>query len=310
MHRYRAHAARIVRRAATSPANPDDHPGVAAELLATGNFAVSSAVGMVGISRVASRLGVAYLTKKKTGGRVSYRKPILVEMFAELHLEQGYLSQASFFDVVPMLKTQGLVDAEICQVVGVMITPEQVQQNTAPRVRCWSAKKDRLVQLSENVVIANLVGPYPGWKAFRALVDSVVAALTSSVGAPKPSSVSLTTIDKMKVPQAGFTLGRYLHCGGPIVPAWYADTSVASDVTLGKGLVVKDGFNRQVRIAVRPSGDAEVEIVATTLFHNRHDKGSVGDELEAIHEESNKTFESLITETTRQHMGGWVDATA
>lgn len=240
--------------------------------------------------------------------RVGYKQPILIEIFAELHLAEASLAPAQYFDIVPLLREVGLPEVELGQVEALAVNPgpglPALARLTAPRVRCWSPERTKLVQLSPDMVVINQVGKYLGWPAFEELFGTVRDILQRRLGHLQPASISLNTIDSMSPPRDGFTLGKYLNCGGEFVPRWYHDTSVTADITLGRGLLRDDGSNRQIRIAVRVD-DTQAQVQMNCVFHDAlAEQESVDAKLARLHEESTRTFEGTITEATRALMGG------
>lgn len=239
---------------------------------------------------------------------MGYRQPILIEIFAELHLAGGKLAPAGYFDLVPALKTEGLAEVELGQIETLSVNPGSRQaamvMGMSPMVRCWSKDRAKLVQLRPDLVVVNQVGQYLGWTAFEGLFGRVRAILDNRLGALEVASLSLNTIDSMAVPRVGFTLGKYLHCGGDFVPRWYADASTSVDITLGRGLLRDDRSNRQILIAARVDATrAQVQI--NSVFHDALANGeSVESLLGRLHEESTRTFEGIITDATRARMGG------
>ncbi len=239
---------------------------------------------------------------------MSFRNPALVEIFAEAHFEPGSFPSSRFFDVVPKLKSIGFTDVGIDSAIGpeVIESPELLLQ-PPPRIRCWSPKRNRLVQLWPDTLAVNLVGPYPGWDDYFRLFRTVHEAVRSIIGAVQLDTLALHTIDKFVVPIAMFTAGKYLQCGGVRIPAWYSDTRQAFDITLGKGLLKTDGFNRVLRIAGRPAEET-FTIQITSLFHDAAHGKSAEELLSTLHEESNVSFYSLVTQTTVDEvMGGRVN---
>jgi uncharacterized protein (TIGR04255 family) len=232
---------------------------------------------------------------------MSYRKPALTEMFARLHLEAGALPPARFFDLVPRLKVAGFGDAEFGSREMIQFNPDQalIEQASAPLVRCWYSDRKKLVQLSPDLIVMNLVGHYPGWSEFRALFDAVDQAARATLGGLPLSSLSLNTIDVLNAPSQAFRLGEYLNCDGAMLPKLYANIHQAFDISYGRGFIQVDPSNRQLRITGRLHGDFfEVRIEAG--FHDvLAPTVNPVEVLERLHDESNNTFEALITDTTR-----------
>jgi hypothetical protein len=116
-------------------------------------------------------------------------------------------------------------------------------------------------------------------------------------------SGSLQTIDQLDVPRSGFQVGRYLVCGGEYIPGTYQSSSEPCDISLGRGLLPSDGFNRQLQLSVKADGP-KMRIRWHATFTNRLRGASVAQRLEDLHNESTKMFEAMITDETRQFMEG------
>src|SRR5437867_11131756 len=97
-----------------------------------------------------------------------YKKPVLIEIFAECVLTPGTLPVPRFFDTVPTLKARGFTDIEM--IGNVQMTANE-GPSMQPRIRCWSADRRRLIQIAEDLVIVNLIGDYPGWRPFIELFE-------------------------------------------------------------------------------------------------------------------------------------------
>lgn len=236
---------------------------------------------------------------------MGYKKPLLVEIYAELHLGAGAMPQAQLLKVVNLLQPT-VPEVEIGAVNTVELNPSlgQVIRKTEPRLRCWSAKRDRLVQLSPDLIVVNQVGDYLGWKVFETLFREVQGHLAAAHDKLSIASVSLNTIDKLEVPIEGFTMGKFFECGGRFMPAYYADVREPCDVSLGHGVLDTDGFNRQLRVSLRAE-EGKAKVVVNGTFHRRLEKqAELFALLGRLHTESTDTFEALITAETRKHMGG------
>lgn len=237
---------------------------------------------------------------------VAYRKPTLVETHAELHLVGETLSEARFFDVVPELKKLGFTDIELTT-VGFSLDIRQGRPSSRDnqRVLCWKPGRKELVQVGEDVLVANLTGDYPGWDAFVRLFAEAREALVRGLGQINAISLNLGAVDQFDVERAGFGISDYLDVGGSIVPKWYAGCGESLDLDMGRGMLDQDGHNRQVHVNVRAGSDP-VRVSFRTQFHDRVQPGvDLGVLLSRLHEESNATFEAMITDRIRNGiMGG------
>jgi len=242
---------------------------------------------------------------------VSYKKPTLQEVVAEVHLGDGVLTPPQFFEIVPALKTAGFGDVEMTggDVVEVDVEAKSLHRRAQQRVRCWNEDRTKLVQLGQDLLVANLVGEYPGWTAFMAVFNAALESLTTVINpALDVRSLALTTIDMFEVPAEGFRFSDYLNVDGPYLPSWYADEEVPLDITLGKGFIAENGSNRQLRVRVRKRGDEDVmQVHMRAVFHNTVGQGDddLRELLASFHVESNTMFEGLITDLVRNEvMGG------
>lgn len=238
----------------------------------------------------------------------TYNNPIILELLAEIHFPAGSLSPDKFFSIVPSLKEQGLSRVELANLSQLSISPGQpvsAQSMSVPRVKCWDSANQKLVQLGPDLMVVNLIGKYPGWKAFQDLFGTAIDAVEKAQIGRAPDSISLTTIDRFEVNKKDFTLDQYVNCGGPTVPAMYKDSRHAVDVILGHGNLKMDHFNRQFKLKVSHKID-KMEIIVESVFHDLlKNTDDIDVVLERLHEESNSSFESWITIKTREEvMGG------
>lgn len=229
---------------------------------------------------------------------MSYKNPILDEIYLRIFFQEGVLSQKQFFDIIPYFKEIGLIDAEIQQ--GALVIPQKSgEPSIEPRIRCWDKDRHKLAQLSPDLIIVNQTKEYLGWENFSALVNDVLNALQRAGIERNITSISLHTLDKFNVPLEGFEMGSWLNCGGPMLPEWYSDNKEACDIDLGKGLLVVSGSNRQLHLKVRPE-KTDVSIRFESVFHDvLTDERGFDQTLSDLHGESTRIFESIITQHVR-----------
>jgi uncharacterized protein (TIGR04255 family) len=231
---------------------------------------------------------------------VSYKKPLLIEILVEIHLEVGSFHFQQIVSVLPRLHELGFSTVEWDQAVR---PKEQSQElELSPRVRCWSEDRKRLVQLSPDLLVVNQLGHYNGWAKFKETVMDVARVSMESLRLPPARFLALKTIDQLEAPADGFSVGRFFKCDGETLPRSLSFLSVACDLNWGSGLVQKDGFNRSVVLAVKPpseGGQVDSRLLCT---FQRKLEGEIGVLLDALHDDAVKTFEGLITDETRRRM--------
>jgi hypothetical protein len=235
-----------------------------------------------------------------------YKNPTLTEIYAEFHFEAGLLPDKALITLGHELATRGLDEQEFTQSLVKSEEPGK-DATILPRIRCWDRDRTKLIQLSQNLVIVNLIGEYPGWSKFKEHAaiarDAIKKALKQS---PSIKRIDFVAIDKWKVESATFSMARYFQCGGSFIPGWYSDVTVSSDISLGQGFHNRDGYNQNIKVAVRVSqNSADIQIVTTLgVTRSIEDPESV---LDQLHSEAVHIFEGLITDTVRNEvMGGQV----
>lgn len=241
---------------------------------------------------------------------MNYKNPALVEIFAEFYLVKDSLPADKLFELAEKVKGAGFPKVDIGQHGAINIPGqdevEQPQFTLAPRLRCWSGDKNRLVQISPDLLVMNLVGHYPGWEDYRSFVNKILDATNECLKAAAFRSISLNTTDKFEVPSDGFSVAKYLDVKGPRIPAWYSSAKEACDIDLGWGLLERDGFNRQLHIKVRPAPSKTTLHIQSTFHVTVPEGKGVQEVLEELHAESSASFESMITEVTRKEVMGGV----
>ena len=232
-------------------------------------------------------------------------------MYAELFFEPGSLRAEDFFSVVPKLVEEGFSDVEFAdggmELLGISLDAEgQVVPMRKHRVRCWLQDRSGLAQVAEDLLAVNLVGEYPGWDRFAELFGRLLKSCRMGRADARFASLSLTTIDRFKVPGSdAFRFGAYINCGGRFVPEWYAEARENLDINLGLGLLKTDHFNRKLSVRLRREDDAFAFQVRAE-FHDKLGGGDPQEVLEGLHGESNATFEAIITDRVREDVMGGV----
>ena len=227
-----------------------------------------------------------------------YANPSLTEIFVELRTEPGGLGLQESSQIATKLQTRLGAPMEWTQAVG----PGLIE----PRIRCWSTERRELVQLGPDLFVVNRLGPYLGWDSFMELFGWALGVVTEVSPAFTPATVALSTVDGIDAPRDGFTMGRYLACGGRFVPGWYADVRDASDINLGRGTIDENAYNRQASIAVRMAPERALVQLNVMLQERIGGTSDLLGVLARLHDESNQMFEDIISDGTRALMGGKV----
>lgn len=231
---------------------------------------------------------------------MSYKKPLLIEVYVDVRLDVGQLDDTTSLAVVERLRGVGLSEIEIVFGANAAVA-ENAAVNVGPRIRCWSSDRTKLAQVGRDQVIANQIGDYLGWRKFLEHFHTVLRA----TGDRTVASVALHTIDRLDVAFEGYTLGRYFSCDGGWIPKAFSNYSEPCDISFGHGYLQTDGFNRSLKLQQRAEGERRT-VRIDAVFHEVLEGSSLPEKLEKLHTDGVTLFEQLITDETRKIMGGKV----
>lgn len=238
---------------------------------------------------------------------MSYQRPILIEIYAELFFEPGSLSFAQMLEIVQPLHRRGFTTIESGEATEAGADRMDGAEAAArmPVIRSWTEDRARLVQLAPDKIAMNLMSPegsYPGWNLFvSGVMQPTIDVVRQVAPRARPASVALNTLDRFTIPP-GVAVGEFLNCGGPRIPSILADTTQPFDYDVGRGLLQTDGRNRQLHLSGHPTEGAYL-ITILAVFHEKLGDGEdVLQKLERLHNDSNESFESLITDRTRSEV--------
>lgn len=231
-----------------------------------------------------------------------YKKPILKEILAELHLASGALPPARFLAIINACAAAGFSEVEFLQVGTVTVGGDGTTTSTStPRIRCWRPQRTACVQLSQDFVAVNYADVYPGKAAFLDLVDSVLALLAAALPGMALREVAVVVIDELKQP-AGFRLGDYFLCDGALLPTILGDATTSADTTINWGPAEA---RRGVVLAMQPQADGGVGVMLQSFLRARAPTQPPLDVVRELVEDSAQLFRRLVTDRMKTEvMGG------
>jgi len=237
-----------------------------------------------------------------------YKQPILIEILAEFHVGQDALDTRKFLDLVSKVSKKAGGDVEFETRFGTesaAVSPAEL--SARPWVKIWWPNRDRLAQLTPGIVIANLVGTYPGSAAFKEHASDLLAMSAEVLEPVRCRSVRFQTVDQFDVPALGFRLGSYLAAKDGRLPTVFLDTTSTAHLSVGDGLLALEGWNRSLTVRVRRLPDSKtMRVLVESIFHEqRAETESPYQLMERLRRKSVLSFESLITDLLRVDvMGG------
>lgn len=233
---------------------------------------------------------------------MSYKEPVLAEIYTRVGLAEQTLPQEKLIEIVPLLKGCGLTAVEIGQALDQ--APPYAQESaqllsTLPRLRVWDEPRLKLVQLSPDLVVINQKREYLGWDVYSKFVADTLKVIEKVAPPLTYTSVSLRTQDKFTVPSKNFKVGEWLKTDGSIVPRLYENISSPLDIVLGYGYLDLDGKNFSINIVVRRTSSG-MEFVFDCGFSRKADQNfDFHKILSELHDEAKATFEGIITDRVR-----------
>ena len=232
---------------------------------------------------------------------MSYKSPTLTEIYAEFFLTSGALSGSDLIDICLKLRDAEFVEPEFVQHIH-SGEPGEI----APKIRVWDSNKQKLVQLTDRFIALNLTKTYPGWENFRNTLREMIEIVEETVDKFEPLSCSLHTIDRFEVSKDGYQLGNWLNCDGRYIPTWYQDSDEACDISIGKGQINQDKFNRAISVTVRRK-ELQFQVMINSHFWDTLSNGQdIYVVIEKLHDEANMVFEGIITDNLREEIMGGV----
>jgi uncharacterized protein (TIGR04255 family) len=241
---------------------------------------------------------------------LGYRKPLIVELAAQLYLAPGVLPEAKYFDIVPRWTKSNLEKIEISKTMATPLFGLPVPFVPVSQVRCSSSDRGRVAQLLPDTVVANVVvnenSPYPGWESARDFFSSVFQNTQVAITDFKVLSVCLIMIDRLVLNEGEYRLGDFLKCDGEILPKAFADCKESCDIIFGKGTISGEGQNQQLKLSAKKNpADDTCQIVINSVFHKNLDNTKSYLQLvEELHKEAVVSFKKLVTTKTIEKMGG------
>ncbi|MCA9574356.1 MAG: TIGR04255 family protein [Polyangiales bacterium] len=191
---------------------------------------------------------------------------------------------------------------EAGEVVDVLVetTEEGVRQHTRrlQRMRFFSADRSRLAQVGENLLIANVLRPYPHWGPFRAFILQTLEAYESAAKPDGIDRLTLRYIDKLPLGADGAPLGEWIRFESPYLPAFLADAVARGFSRVEKPVV---GGTEALTLVLEEHKGERVLTLDTELVVAPHalDRVALAATLDALHERVVEIFEACISDRTR-----------
>lgn len=235
-----------------------------------------------------------------------YQEPSIIEALCEFTFQPGAAWDATVFGrFYERIETE-FPDREQGEVIEGLVEqkPDRVEQQVrrVSRMRFFNADRTRLIQLSENLLVVNVLRPYTHWDEFKRLIFDAAQRYGEVVPSAQVGRTVLRYIDQFEFDASTFRLGDWIECQGRYFPPGLADHALpvlyhmrlelSSSEQIAMGLGVRDEQQGQRRTVIL---DTEV----TDLDVRQADRSAEA-ALDRMHTRIIDVFEGCITNKTRE----------
>lgn len=240
-----------------------------------------------------------------------YKNPSIVEALCEVAFRPRSRWDMTvfgrFYDLVrdsyPNREAGEAVETDVGKVQGGI----RQQVRHSPRMRFFSSDRNRVLQVGPNLLVANVLRPYPGWASFKPDIIHALSAYYESADPDQIEHLTLRYIDRLEIPRRDFhQLDKWIACDGSTFPRRLAST----DQGLAFRLETVDTPFRRLDIALGlgfPDRDADCVVLmldmSQTRLESRSDSAGRETLLDEMHGALVMTFENCIRDPWRNLMG-------
>ena len=233
-----------------------------------------------------------------------YRTPSIIEALCEVHFRPGTPWDLTVFGRFDERMSRTLPRREQAEAVSLALKARadgfEQKLEQQPRMRFLSSDGGRVAQVGPNLLIANVLAPYPHWPPFRAFI---LDSLRAYVEAAQPLGIvrlTLRYIDHIRPPAERFTLGDWLGESAQFFPtAVRAIRQEAQSQTVWQEEDRAEG----VTLALQRTEAGEPLIVVDTMVAWKEPglaEAEIGAILDRLHARIIEIFEECISERTRE----------
>ena len=169
----------------------------------------------------------------------------------------------------------------------------------SPRMRFFSSDRARLAQVGENVLVANVLRPYPHWEVFKPFILQTFRAYVAAASPVRVERLTLRYIDRIELPDEASVLGDWVATTSPYLPTYLADAQQGAFNRVEKPV---DGGTEALTLTLDVDEGTRVLRLDTELVSvgPAMEPAALDPLLESLHDRINEIFEACISERTRE----------
>lgn len=252
---------------------------------------------------------ICFIIVKLIGKVMRYKKPSIIEALCEFRFVPGSepWDITIFGDFKSKVSSKLNGERETLDKIGVQVITKEdktlPQVSRIPQMRFWSGDKTKLAQISKNLLTANVLHPYPGWKDFK---DFILWTFDQYKKITKSSEIErllLRYIDRLNLPAEDFKIGEWMDCEGEYLPSSLKDIDNLLNYRFLRP--INDNKHLGFTIKLIPSSKEERNLTIDTeaICDAPSDNlDSLSGILDYLHDQINVTFEGSITDKFREFL--------
>ncbi len=232
-----------------------------------------------------------------------YEEDSIVEALCEFSFAAGCAWDPTVFGRF----REAITDAELPvreagEIVEFALEPAEggLRARRQARMRFFNQDRTRLAQVGEDLLVANVLRPYPHWEVFRPFILRTLAAYTEAANPEAIEKITLRYIDRITLPEADTVLGNWIQTKSAYVPGFLEDAKRGGFSRVEKPVV--DGTEALTLVLDTDDENHRVLSIDTELVCAQvpPQKEALGTKLDKLHDRMIGIFETCITPRTRE----------
>ncbi|MBN2366247.1 MAG: TIGR04255 family protein [Calditrichaeota bacterium] len=171
-----------------------------------------------------------------------------------------------------------------------------------PQMRFWTRDKKKLAHVSRDLVSANVLMPYPGWKEFKKFIILILKKYQDAANPGKIGKITLRYIDRLDLPAEKFQLGDWMNCGGKYLPPSLAEINEKLIYRFVRPINRNKHLGFSLRLVCTKDEKRDITLDTEAICENPKENEDISKLLDTLHDKIIETFEGSITEKFRKFL--------
>ena len=237
---------------------------------------------------------------------MKYKKPSIVEALCEFK----FLSGSEPWDITVFgdfrNRISDKLDGERETMENVHVQAQEDKPMPAirkePQMRFWTKDKTKLAHVSRDLVSANVLHPYPGWKEFKKFILLILDKYRVAAKPGEISKITLRYIDRLDLPADDFKLGDWMNCDGQYLPRTLKELKDRLVYRFVRPINRNKHLGFSLRLVPANQEQRNLTIDTEAICDQPKPGSKIPGLLDVLHNKIIETFEGSITEGFRQFL--------